>query len=213
MLKTSLIIPAYNEEKRLGAVLEAAKGCSLINEIVVVDDGSTDLTSQVAQQHGVKLIKLARNEGKGRAVQVGLEETTESEFIVLSDADIIGLKAEHFTKLIKPLLEDESLDMTVGKFVGGRLRTDLSQWLVPAISGQRALRRRLVATLPDLSKARFGVEVVITRLAKSKNAKVKEVILNDLTHIMKEEKLGLAKGLLARLKMYQEIFVSLKRKQ
>jgi len=212
MLKTSLIIPAYNEEKRLGAVLEAAKGCSLIKEIIVVDDGSTDLTSQVAQDYGVKLIKLAHNEGKGRAVQIGLEQAATSEIIVLSDADIIGLKAEHFFKLIKPLLEDESLDMTVGKFVGGRLRTDLSQWLVPAISGQRALRRRLVAALPDLSKARFGVEVVITRLAKSKNAKVKEVILNDLTHIMKEEKLGLAKGLLARLKMYQEIFVSLRRK-
>lgn len=212
MPKTTLIIPAFNEEARIGTVIKAAQGCRLINEIIVVDDGSTDATAALAKQHGAKVIILATNEGKGRAIQVGLNEAIGSEIVVLSDADIIGITSAHFDLLINPLLEDESLDMIVGKFAGGRLRTDLSQMLVPSISGQRALRRRLYEALPDLSKSRFGVEIIITRFAKNKKAKVKEVILNDLTHIMKEEKLGLTKGLMARLKMYQEIFMSLRKK-
>jgi len=100
--------------------------------------------------------------------------------------------------------------MTVGKFSGGRLRTDLSQNLMPSISGQRALRRSLVERLPDLSKTRFGAELTITRYARNHGVKALEITLNDLTHVMKEEKLGVMRGLSARFRMYQEMYKSIK---
>jgi polyisoprenyl-phosphate glycosyltransferase len=204
-----LIVPAYNEDERIGAVLAVAKSVPLIDGIVVVNDGSTDSTAQVAEAWGVRVVNLAINQGKGSAMQTGIN-AVDADILVFSDADIMGLKPRHFTQLIQPLVEDKSLMMTVGKFSGGRLRTDLSQKLLPAISGQRAVRRHLLEGLPDLSTSRFGVEILLSRHAKLSGAKVLEVTLNDLTHVTKEEKLGTLRGLSARLRMYQEMAKSIR---
>jgi hypothetical protein len=92
--------------------------------------------------------------------------------------------------------------MTVGKFKGGRKRTDWAQNLIPQISGQRAITATFAKSLPDLSKAGFGVEVLITKFAKKNDFQSKEVILENITQVMKEEKLGLREGIPYRLKMY-----------
>ncbi len=205
----ALIIPAFDEEERIGDVIAAAKSVPLIDDIVVVNDGSTDSTAQVAREAGVRVVNLPANHGKGYAMQRGIK-AVDADILVFSDADIMGLSGEHFELLIEPLLNDGELMMTVGKFSGGRLRTDLSQNLIPSISGQRAIKRELIKGLPDLSTTRFGAEIAITRHAKAREAKVLEVTLNDLTHVMKEEKLGVVKGLSARLKMYQEMYRSMK---
>jgi polyisoprenyl-phosphate glycosyltransferase len=204
-----LIIPAYNEDERIGAVLAVAKSVPLIDGIVVVNDGSTDSTAQVAQAWGVRVVDLPINQGKGSAMQTGIN-AVDADILVFSDADIMGLKPDHFNRLIQPLFEDQALMMTVGKFSGGRLRTDISQKFLPAISGQRAVRRHLLDGLPDLSASRFGVEILLTRHAKASGAKILEVTLNDLTHVTKEEKLGTLRGLSARLRMYQEMAKSIR---
>ncbi len=204
-----LVIPAYNEEQQIGAVLEVGRSTKLIDEIVVVDDGSSDGTVDVAREYGAKVVELPENRGKGGAIQAGIE-AARANIIMFSDADIIGLKTGHFTSLVQPLLDDPELVMTVGKFVGGRLRTDLSQTLIPAISGQRAARREWLVGLPDVSKSRFGVEVLITRHAKATGSKTMEISLSELTQVMKEEKLGLVKGVSARMRMYQDILKTFK---
>lgn len=203
--RIALIIPAYNEEDRIGDVIAAAKSVELIDEIVVVNDGSSDNTALVAKNAGVRVISLPTNHGKGYAMQRGIR-AVDADILVFSDADILGLKEKHLLSLIEPLLLDDELMMTVGKFSGGRLRTDFSHNLIPSISGQRALRRELIAGLPDLSLTRFGVEIALTKHAKSTGAKTFEVTLKDLSHVMKEEKLGMVKGMSARLKMYQEMY-------
>ena len=207
--RIALIIPAFDEEERVGDVIAAARAVPLIDEILVVNDGSTDATALVAKNAGVRVVNLPTNHGKGYAMQRGIR-AVDADILVFSDADIMGLKDKHFLLLIEPLLKDDALMMTVGKFSGGRLRTDLSQNLIPSISGQRAIKRALINGLPDLSTTRFGAEIAITKHAKMKKAKVLEVTLNDLTHVMKEEKLGVVKGLSARLRMYQEMYRSMK---
>ena len=72
-MKISAIIPAFNEEPRIGNVLDVVKEMELIEEIIVVDDGSTDNTYKVAIKKGVKVIRLDSNKGKGAAI---LEEST-----------------------------------------------------------------------------------------------------------------------------------------
>jgi len=59
--------------------------------------------------------------------------------------------------------------------------------------------------MSDLDAARFGVEIALTRFAVENNLRVKEVVLRDMSHRMKEEKLGIVKGVAARLRMYWEI--------
>ena len=107
--------------------------------------------------------------------------------------------------MIKPLLEDRELSMTVGKFQGGRKRTDWAQKIVPSISGQRAFRRSFIKGIPDFSKTGYGVEVIFTNHAKRKKAKVKEILIDNATHAMKEEKLGIVRGVVSRAKMYFDI--------
>lgn len=86
-MKTFLIIPAYNEEKRIGAVVGESK--KFIDDIVVVDDGSTDKTHIAAKNNGVTVLRHEINLGKGAALTTGCEYAFSrgAEAIVMMDSD------------------------------------------------------------------------------------------------------------------------------
>jgi glycosyltransferase involved in cell wall biosynthesis len=203
-MRVTAIIPAYNEETRLPRVLEAVRAASLVDEIVVVSDGSVDGTYEVARRFdGVHALQLPQNIGKGGAMYVGACHT-EAPVIVFLDADLIGLTPEHVDDLVEPVRCGDA-DMTLGVFRGGRRATDLAQKLFPFVSGQRAIRRELFLEVPNVQLARFGVETQITRWAVRRRWRVQYVPLLGVTHPMKEEKLGRLRGTMARLRMYADI--------
>ena len=113
-MKTTAIIPAYNEEQRIGEVLEAVKNSRLVDEIIVVDDGSVDKTAEVAKRMGVKVIINDKNLGKGGALCRGLKDC-QSDVILFLDADLCGFKPEDADRLLQPVLSGE-WDMTIGIF-------------------------------------------------------------------------------------------------
>ncbi len=199
----SVLIPAYNEEKTITDVIMAAKECEVVDEIVVIDDGSTDSTYEKAEKAGVRVIKLPRNIGKGGALKKGIDES-RGEIIVFLDADLIGLKPKHIEALVKPVMEGD-VGMTVGIFKKGRKTTDLSQYLTPFLSGQRAIKRNLLSKFDKIEFTKYGIEVALTKYAKRENIKVEFVDLYDITHLMKEEKRGLIRGFLERLRMYYQL--------
>lgn len=203
-MDVAAIVPAYNEAKTIGAVLGVLTKCRLINEVIVVSDGSTDDTVKIALQFdGVQVVELPENRGKGGAMKAGLEQTA-AEIVLFLDADLIGLTEDHVNALLQPVLENQAL-MSLGVFEKGRVATDLAQKVAPYLSGQRALQRDLLRDLSDLDLTRFGVEVALHRYMEENKIPVALVNLPDLSHLMKEEKLGLWKGLAARGKMYWEI--------
>lgn len=202
-MKIAAIIPAYNEERTIGNIVEAVRQVPLICETIVVSDGSTDNTAQVARSYGANVIELTDNMGKGGAMAVGVNNT-DADIVLFLDADLIGLRPHHIVDLVLPVADGRA-EMTVGIFEQGRLATDLAQFIAPYLSGQRAVKRDLLTQLSHLELTRFGVEVALTRFAKTAGISVVEVELKDMTHIMKEEKLGVLRGFLARLKMYWEI--------
>jgi len=207
-LKTAVVIPAFNEETRIGEVLRAVVAAPGLAEIVVVSDGSRDGTAAVARQFAaVRVLELPENRGKGAAMRFG-GLATDADLLLFLDADLIGLRPEHVTDLLQPVLAGEA-EMTVGVFRGGRLATDLSHFLVSYISGQRALARDLFLSIPGITTSRSGVETAITKYVKARGHRVRNVAMNRVTHPMKEEKLGTIPGLKARLKMYWEIARSL----
>ncbi|MBA3639325.1 MAG: glycosyltransferase family 2 protein [Acidobacteria bacterium] len=94
MLKTlSIVIPAYNEERYIGTLLEQIQAVDLSplgidKQVIVVDDHSSDGTSDVVRRFpGADLHRLARNGGKGGAVRAGMERAT-GEFLIIQDADL-----------------------------------------------------------------------------------------------------------------------------
>ncbi|MGF7057126.1 glycosyltransferase family 2 protein [Brassicibacter mesophilus] len=203
MSSVTVVIPAYNEEKTIGDVISVVKKVDIINKIVVVSDGSVDNTVDVAKQYDVDVLELENNVGKGGALKKGVDKTN-SEIILFLDADLVGLQPYHIKDLLLPVINSEA-DMTIGLFSKGRIATDLAQKVAPYLSGQRAIRRYIIEDTSNLDITRYGVEVALTKYVTQNNIRTKDIILDNLTHIMKEEKLGVVKGFTARLRMYWDI--------
>lgn len=203
-MRVAAVVPAYNEEERIPAVLDAIKSAKLVNEIVVVSDGSTDGTYElVSSDPAVKAVGLEVNRGKGGAMRAGAE-STDADVVLFLDADLIGMDGEKVDAIVRPLIEG-SADMAIGIFKSGRGVTDLAQLIAPYISGQRAMRRDTFIGIPKLEGARSGVETAITKYYRARNLRVRRVTLWGCTHCMKEEKLGFARGFVGRMKMYYDI--------
>jgi glycosyltransferase involved in cell wall biosynthesis len=84
--KISVVIPAYNEEKAIGKVITDLKKLSMVDEIIVVDDGSTDSTRQRAVESNAKVISHDKNHGYGASLKTGIL-SSRNEFIAFIDAD------------------------------------------------------------------------------------------------------------------------------
>ncbi len=200
----AIIIPAFNEARRIHKAILAALESKLATEIIVVSDGSTDRTAEFARQiEAVKVIELTSNIGKGGAMAIGVN-ATKANIIAFVDADLVGLTGEHIDTIIRPILLNQC-EMCVGVFRGGKVWSDSAQRIAPYLSGQRALKRELWESVPFVAELRLGVEMALTNTAKRKRAKVMRVVLPGVSNTHKEQKLGLMKGIAARTRMYKEI--------
>ena len=202
-MKVSAIVPAYNEAERIQAVISPLKQATQVDELIVVDDGSTDGTAEVARLLAVQVLELPRNLGKAAALEQGVSRAKNDVFLFL-DADLVGLRPDHVDRLIR-LYEEKQLDMIVGVFKNGRLNTDIAHSIAPYLSGQRVLHRTLWNRLKKSGRLEFGVEMALTKLSLKENWREERVFLEGVTHVMKEEKRGFSKGLRERLLMYGDI--------
>ena len=104
--KVSAIICVYNEETTICNVIKSVSKTTLINEIIIVNDGSTDKTDEILKdlkkQFPFRYIVLQENKGKGYAMATGVENA-QGEIIVFVDADLSNLSENHINKLIEPL--------------------------------------------------------------------------------------------------------------
>ena len=103
MMRLSVIVPAYNEESRVGDLVkllqERLAPLGDAQEIIVVDDGSTDGTAEQVVATGARLLRHEVNAGKAAAVQTGLATSTGA-FVAVLDADL-----EYFPDDLVPMLE------------------------------------------------------------------------------------------------------------
>ena len=181
----SLLVPAYNEAATIEDVLRRAAAIDLDTELVVVDDGSTDGTPDIAERlvaelggDRLRVLRSDRNRGKGAAVRRGLE-AVRGEFTVIQDADL-EYDPRDVPKLVGPLLEGVA-DVVYGSrlrggepqrahlfwhYAGNRLLSLLTNVLFnTTISdmevGYKAFRTDLVRSL-ELTANGFGIEPEIT---------------------------------------------------
>jgi glycosyltransferase involved in cell wall biosynthesis len=207
-MKISAIVPAYNEAQRIGAVLEPLLAAPSVAEVIVVDDGSTDGTGEVAQKYGVKVVRLPENQGKGAAMSAGVHEAT-GDILLFLDADLTGLTAKHVEDLVQAYKAGDA-EVVIAVFRKGRAATDFSQRLVPFLSGQRIMPKSLWEKAEALVQANdFGIEAALTKLAFREGWRQKTVVWEGVSHVRKEEKRGFWPGFLDRLKMYANIVRSL----
>lgn len=199
---SAVLIPALDEAARIGSVIRAARAAGR-GPVLVVDDGSSDGTADVAEAAGAEVLRLPSNVGKGGAFVAGAD-ALEADVLILLDADLTGLRPEHVRALADPVLHG-LVDMTRGVFVGARASTSTAQRLAPALAGQRALRRDRLRSVAGLAESRFGVEILLTRSAAREGWSCQDVMLDGVAQVMKEEKRGLVRGMRARAAMYRDV--------
>lgn len=198
------LIPAYNEAARIGAVLDAVAGHPMIAEVIVIDDASTDATAAAAQREGVELIRLEENRGKTWALSVGIA-AARSGYLMLLDADLIGLTAADITALIAPVREGRA-EMSIS------LRGNapwLWRWIgLDYISGERVFARDLLGDQHDLLRRlpKFGFEVHLNSLCLASAARIGVVRWPGVASPYKARKYGVMAGLRADALMMRDIF-------
>jgi glycosyltransferase involved in cell wall biosynthesis len=194
----SVIIPAWNEEKRIASTLEAIhrmrgrNGRTVWDELIVVDDGSTDRTAEAASRFVTALVRHEKRLGKGEALQTGVKNS-RGGILLFADADL-GDSAVHLSKLIEPVLAGET-DMSIARFEpsqagggfglvkriarAGIYRLTGLRCEAP-LSGQRAVRREVLREVNSLASG-FGIEVGLTIDAARLGFRISEIAL-PLTH-------------------------------
>ncbi|RMD87152.1 MAG: glycosyltransferase family 2 protein [Candidatus Dadabacteria bacterium] len=195
-MKLAIQIPCFNEEKTLGEVLESLPrsldGIDSI-EVIVINDGSTDRSAEIARSYGARVISHISNLGLSAAFKSGIDESLRAgaDIIVNIDADN-QYRGEDIPRLIAPILNGEA-DIVIGnrrphkvkyfsplkrflQFFGSFVVRRLSGINVEdAVSGFRAFSRRAAYKLTVLSGYTYTIETLLQ--ARSKNIIVKEVII------------------------------------
>ncbi len=108
--KISVIIPAFNEEASIGLVLDALPRV-LVHEVLVVNNGSTDRTAEVAARHGARVIDEPRR-GYGQACLTGIAHLDQPDIVVFLDGDYSDFP-EELTELVEPIIKDKA-DLVLG---------------------------------------------------------------------------------------------------
>ena len=200
MTTVSCIIPAYNEACRIGDVLAVTTTHPLIDEVIAVDDGSTDHTASViARFESASLVALEQNTGKSGAICAGIRRST-GDFLLFLDADLIGLTADDVTGLLMPVLND-CADASIS------LRRDaLLPWRtigLDYLSGERALRRDVLAEHLDIIAhlPGFGLETYLNDLLVRRRARIRIVSWVGVGHVYKARKHGLWNGITGEARM------------
>jgi len=197
------VVSAYNEAETIGDVVRVLASSPFFNEVLVVSDGSTDRTAEMAREAGAtSVIELSRNGGKGAAMLEGVRKT-QAPIIAFFDADLRGLTCSHIEQLVRPVLSGR-VSMSVGLRDRGRFFTLLSRFL-PLIGGERVLCRELIEKIPPTYLQGFMVESALNYICRFRRLSSSSVLLSGLTIRRKYEKVGWRRGLWQYLRMFAQV--------
>ena len=190
-------IPAYNEEKTIAKVILKAK--KYVDKVIVCDDGSTDMTAEIAKALGAEVIRHERNMGYGAAIGSLFEKAREENADIMITLDGDGQhNPDDLPKLIKPIVDEEA-DIVIGsRFLTGeaeiptyrKIGIKIINWIAGAKakrisdtqSGYRAYSKKALQLIKPVEMG-MGVSTEILLKAEQNNLKIKEVPIKILYRV------------------------------
>ena len=199
-MRIDAIVPAHNEAPTIGGVVTVLQSAPSVARVLVVDDGSTDGTDQVALRAGAAVIRAEKNAGKGRAMRAGLSATT-APFVGFFDADLLSLRVEHVESLVATAARG------YGMVCGLRDRGILNPWqlVMPIITGERVCARSFLERVPMTCWSGYSIETAMNDAARRQGVPVALIWLDQLSIRDKTAKVGFWKGLGRHATMFAEI--------
>jgi dolichol-phosphate mannosyltransferase len=193
----SIVIPAYNEERFIGTLLEQIRGVDLASigvskQVIVVDDHSSDRTPEIVKGfEEVTFERLPKNGGKGQAVRTGMALAT-GDYLIIQDADL-EYDPNDYVPMMRALLEGRgdviygSRYMTSGRharqslaaYLGGRSLSvvgylSTGTWLTDTVTALKLFPRELLPSL-KLQTSGFELDHEITAKVLAKGLRIVEV--------------------------------------
>ena len=212
-MKISIIIPCHNEEKTIGTVLTNLKALELDTQIIVVNDGSTDNTAKVLEEHEElidNLIVLSENQGKGAGIRTALDHVT-GDIIVIQDADL-EYDVNCIPSLVAPIINDAADVVYGSRFLSvdkkghpiNYITNKFFSWVYAKKTGwkltdvntcQKAFRSQLLSDF-SIEEGRFGFELEVTAKLSKFTSRFKEIPITYKPRTKKEGKhIGFMDGL------------------
>ncbi len=207
-MKVAVIIPAYNEEEAIGRVVKSIPK-SIVNEIIVVDNGSTDSTGARAKSEGARVV-IERRRGYGAACFRGLMTASETDIVVFLDGDSSDDPSD-LPQLLFPI-ESDKADFVLGSRLSGTqevgampFHARLGNWLIARfmnraynlnitdIGSFRAIRKNLLLSL-GMEQMTFGWPVEMLVKAAKQGVRILEVPVSYRKRIGTSKVSGTIKG-------------------
>lgn len=187
------VVAAHDEADRIGDTVRALSAIEAVDEVIVLDDGSSDGTGVAARTAGASVLAIPRRIGKGGVLEHGLRLIGAAGVWLLADGDL-GASASGLAVIVRPVLEG-STDLCVAvlppqrgggfgivkRAAGWGIRALCGLDLRAPLSGQRAVRAECLAACRPLAGG-FGVEVGMTVDAARHGFRLSEVEVPGLVH-------------------------------
>ena len=196
-MKITIGIPAYNEEKNIASIITKLK--KITDSIIVCDDGSSDMTSEISKNLGAVVISHKKNMGYGVAINSIFQKSKEmkSDLLVTFDADGQH-RVEDIEKVVEPIKNNQA-DLVIGsrfldkksdipnyrkigiKVITQVTNASIKKKLTDSQSGFRAYNQRVLSQI-SLSDIGMGISTEILIKSSSKGLRIMEVPITILYH-------------------------------
>ena len=188
------VIPARNEAATVADVVAICRACAYVREVIVVDDGSTDDTADLAAAAGAKVFRrdLAPDaEGsKAHAMALGVAKS-DAEWILFVDADLLGASTAHLDAICRPAVEGRCT-MSIGTFDYGIWNPLVIRF--PPTTGERIIPRAIFEAIPPDKLDGYTIELMINEVVGSRGLRTVARVMTGVTHRTKRDKFGPLEG-------------------